>query len=151
MASTIPVTFTPIPVPVGIQAQDINQLLTIVSKYLAAAISANVSFFLQGSNFPQSDQGIFFNQTSGQFGVWNSALGQYIPITPLKVGDAKPSYVAGDDVVDGWVEMDGRNVNNVANITQQQKANLETLFGAGATLPTQNFGATSGKVYVGSQ
>ena len=137
--------------PTGIEATDINGLLGIIAQYLQGSISQSVSFFQQGSNYPSSDQGIFFNQTTQQFGAWNAALGRYIPLTTLKVGDAKPSYVAGDDVVNGWVELNGRNINSVAGITVSQQANLATLFGAGATLPTQNFGATAGLVYVGSQ
>lgn len=151
MASIIPIILTALPVPTGIQAINFDQQLALVARYLQGSISTNVSFFLQGSNFPQSDQGIFYNQTTHQFGAWDSSQGRYVPLTTLIVGDAKPSYVAGDDVVNGWVQLDGRNVNSVPGITQFQKANLQTLFGVGGVLPTQTFGATAGKVYVGSQ
>ncbi len=151
MASTIPIILTALPVPTGIQATDFNQLLALVAKYLQGSISTSVSFFLQGSNFPLSDQGIFYNQTTHQFGAWNASLGRYVPLTTLVVGDAKPSYVGGDDPVNGWIVLNGRNVNEVAGITQFQKANLETLFGVSGIMPTQTFGATVGKVYVGAQ
>lgn len=151
MASTIPITLVALPAPTGIQALDFNQLLSLVARYIQGSISANVDFFLQGSNFPQSDQGIFYNQTTRQFGAWNAAQGQYVPLTTLIVGQATPFYTAGDDTVNGWIELNGRNVNSVTGITQFQKANLETLFGVGGILPTQTFGATAGKVYVGSQ
>lgn len=151
MASTIPIILTPLPVPTGIQAINFDQLLALVARYLQGSISTNVSFFLQGSNFPQSDQGIFYNQTTHQFGAWDSGQGRYVPLTTLIVGDAKPCYVGGDDAVNGWILLDGRNVNSVTGINQFQKSNLEILFGVGGVLPTANFGATSGKVYVGSQ
>lgn len=155
MANPVPITFTALPAPTGIEAVDFNQLVGLIAQYLQGSISQSVSFFLQGSNFPSSNQGLFYNQTTQQFGAWNNALGRYVPLTTDKVGDAKPCYVAGDDAVNGWIQLDGRNVNSVPGITVAQKANLETLFGAGGTMPTANFGATTnngcGKVYVGAQ
>lgn len=155
MANTVPVQFTPLPAPVGIKAINFNQMLGLICQYIQASIGQNVSFFLQGSNFPTSDQGIFYNQTTQQFGAWNAALGRYVPLSTIQVGDGKPSYVAGDDAVHGWIVLDGRNVNSVTGINQAQKSNLETLFGVGGTMPTQNFGASTnngvGKVYVGAQ
>ena len=139
--SVIPISLTALPVPVGIKASNMNELLSLLAQYLEASIHDNVSFFLQGSNFPDSDQGIFYNQTIGKFGDWNAALGKYIPISDVAVGDIRASYVGGDDLVNGWVVMDGRLISAVPGLTQLQKSNLQTLFGgaASATVPNLPF------------
>lgn len=137
--ATIPITFSPLTVPVSVQATNINQLLAIISQYLSGQISANVSFFQQGSNWPLSDQGIFFNQTTQQFGTWSTAQGKYLPITDLIIGDTKASFVAGDDTADGWIQLDGRAINSVTGITNDQKSALQSLFGVDANLPNYTF------------
>lgn len=138
MSQNIPIKLVNLPVPVGVEAADINQLLALMAQYLSGTISANVSFFLQGSNFPTSNQGIFYNQSTNRFGNWNTQLGKYINISDLQVGDVKPSYVAGDDPANGWVVLDGRKVANVPNLTQLQYSNLDMLF-SDKTLPNLPF------------
>lgn len=135
--ATIPITFSPLTVPVSVQATNINELLTIIAQYLSGQISANVSFFQQGSNWPLSDQGIYFNQTTQQFGTWSTAQGKYLPVTDLIIGDMKSSFVAGDDTADGWIQLDGRAINAVTGITNDQKSALQSLFGT--TLPNYTF------------
>lgn len=137
--ATIPITLTPLTVPVAVQAADINQLLTVISQYIAGSISADVSFFVQGSNWPLSDQGIFFNQTTQQFGTWNTGQGKYLPITDLIIGDTKASFVAGDDTADGWIQLDGRAISAVTGINNDQKSALQSLFGVDAALPNYTF------------
>ncbi len=137
--ANIPITLTPLAVPVGIEAINFDQLLTLISQYVGAQISADVSFFVQGSNWPLSDQGIFFNQTTAQFGTWNTGQGKYLPITDLVIGDMKSSFVAGDNTADGWIQLDGRSINAVTGINQDQKSALEGLFGANANLPNYTF------------
>ncbi len=137
--SNIPIQLSPLTVPVDFQAGDINQLLTIISQYLSASISANVSFFQQGSNWPTSDQGIFFNQTTRQFGTWSTGQGRYLPVTGLIIGDTKASFVAGDNTAAGWIQLNGRAINAVTGITNEQKSALEGLFGVGANLPNYTF------------
>ena len=52
MSATIPITLTPVPVPVGVKATDINQLVTIITQYIAGSINQDVSFFqISGMRF----------------------------------------------------------------------------------------------------
>jgi len=67
MSTTIPITLTPIPVPVNIQAVNINDFLGIVCEYISGSISQNVSFFQQGATAPNSNQGIFYNTSTQRF------------------------------------------------------------------------------------
>lgn len=152
--STIPIVITPLPVPVGAQALNINQLIALISKHLSASIDVdNVSFFLQGFVAPSSDQGLFFNKFSNQFQIWSSSQGKYIPVsTDLQVGDAKLSFVSGDDVNAGWLVCNGRSVNSITGISNNQKQILITLFGASGNLPSLTDSAPDGgyyKVFVG--
>ena len=139
MAQSIPIQLTPIPVPGAARPLDINQLLTIISQYISASISANVSFFLQGPTYPISDQGIFFNTSTDKFGVWISAYGKYIPISDRTVGEIIATFIAGDDLPNGLVALDGRNINTITGLSQSQISNLETLFGVNQLIPKYTF------------
>lgn len=135
----IPIELTALPVPTGVRPATLTELVRLCADYMRGRISATVSFFLQGSNYPTSEQGLFYNQTTQRFGAWNSAQGRYVQITDLQVGDMKPTFVAGDDVSNGWVVLDGRNTNAVSNLTQVQQNNLNTLFGANTAMPNYRF------------
>lgn len=139
MPTQIPITLSANPVPVGIQAVNINDLLGIVAEYISGSISQNVSFFIQGATAPQSNQGIFYNTTTRRFEDWNSAQGAYIPISENAVGDLKVALSQSDDMANGWVLLNGRTINSLQNITQIQKSNLETLFGVNSSLPNYSF------------
>lgn len=136
--TNIPITLSPIPVPVGVEAVNINDLLSIISEYMSGQISTSVSFFIQNSVPPTSDQGIFYNTTTFRFERWNSTTGAYQPISEITVGDMKVSMLQTDDVTNGWVLLNGRSINNVANVTQVQKNNLTNLFPSGI-LPNYAF------------
>lgn len=129
--TNIPITLSPIPVPTGVEAVNINDLLSIISEYMTGQISTSVSFFIQNSVPPTSDQGIFYNTTTFRFERWNSVIGAYQPISEITVGDMKASLLQSDDVANGWILMNGRSIANVANITQVQKNNLLNLFPTG--------------------
>lgn len=137
--TSIPITLSPIPVPVGVEAVDINGLLSIISEYMTGQISQNVSFFLQGTVPPNSNQGIFYNTSTKRFEDWNSSNGAYIPISELQVGDLKAALRQTDDVANGWILLNGRAINNITSLTQAQKSNLENLFGIGGFLPNYTF------------
>lgn len=139
MSQNIPIVLTPLPVPVGIEAITFDQLLGLVCQYIHGSISQNVSFFIQGSVAPVSNQGIFFNQTSNRFENWNNSLGAYVPISEHEVGDIKPTFISGDDLSNGWVALDGRAINSINGLTQVQKNNLVTIFGANANIPNYIF------------
>jgi len=151
MSTTIPITLTPIPVPVNIQAVNINDFLGIVCEYVSGSISQNVSFFQQGATAPNSNQGIFYNTSTQRFETWNSNNGVYQPITELQVGDLKAAFRTSDDTVNGWILLDGRIINAITGLTQAQNANLQNLFGSGGSLPNFSFlGALSGLPPVGT-
>ena len=137
----IPITLVPTPVPTGTEGMTVNDLLNIISQYMSASISASVSFFVQGSNWPTSNQGIFYNQTLNKFGNWNSSLGKYIPVSDVAVGDIRASYVGSDDLANGWVVLNGRQLTTIAGLTQQQLSNLQIIYGSApsAVLPNMPF------------
>ena len=139
MSQAIPLTLSALPVPAGIDVATIDELIQLICTYMEGEISTSVSFFLQGVNFPASDQGIFYNQTTNRFGAWNSTLGKYIPVSDLQVGDMKLSVVGGDDPANGWVQLDGRPVSDVAGLSQLQMSNLQTIYGANNNLPKFDF------------
>lgn len=139
MPTQIPITLNANPVPVGVQAVNINDLLNIVAEYVSGTISQNVSFFIQGATAPQSNQGIFYNTSTRRFEDWSSAAGAYIPISENIVGDLKVALSQSDDPSNGWILLNGRTINSLNNITQLQKSNLETLFGSGGSLPNYSF------------
>lgn len=139
MPTSIPITLNANPVPVGITAVNINDLLGIVSEYVTGSISQNVSFFIQGATAPQSNQGIFYNTSSRRFEDWNSSTGSYVPISELQVGDLKTSLRQSDDAGNGWILLDGRSINSITTITQTQRSNLATLFGTNSSLPNYSF------------
>lgn len=151
MPAPVPIQLTPVPVPGGTNPTDINQLIALICKYISGSISESVSFFVQGSNWPLSDNGIYFNSSIGRFGTWDSGLGKYIPISDRTVGEILPTFVSGDDVANGLIVLDGRNINTILSISQSQKSNLETLFGANNSIPSYKFfGALSNLPGVGS-
>ena len=145
MATTnIPIYLTPIPVPVGVEAIDINGLLSIIAEYMTGQISQNVSFFIQGTVPPTSNQGIFYNTNTKRFEDWNSGYGAYTPISELQVGDMKAAYRQSDDVANGWVLLNGRAISSIVGITQIQKNNLDTLFPSAGTPTLPNLSFISG-------
>lgn len=131
----IPIVFTPIPVPLTAEAMNWDQLIALVCQYIQGSISQSVSFFQQGSTAPVSNQGIFFNTTDNRFENWNPSQGAYIPISERTVGEIYPSFVGGDNLPNGLVVLDGRNINAIIGLSQQQRINLQTIFGANASIP----------------
>lgn len=132
----IPLTLQAQPASVDLQALDINQLLTVIAQNMSAFISANVSFFLQGASDPTTFQtSLIYNTSQRIFKGWDVGTGSYLPITPYVNGDMKLSFVAGDDPNNGWIVCDGRPINSVQNISANQQAVLNALFGAGGNLP----------------
>jgi hypothetical protein len=137
MSQTIPITLQAIPVPVTVQAANINQLLTIISQYIAGAINADVSFFQQGTVNPtQLTTQIFFNTTQGVFYQWDVGLGSYSAITQYQPGDYIQTAVAGDSPQIGRIVCDGRAFSAIQGISQKQLSVLNQLYGVGGSLPT---------------
>jgi hypothetical protein len=136
MSATIPITLTPVPVPVGVKATDINQLITIITQYTAASVNANVSFFQIVSADPtQITTPLIFNTTQGVFKFWDTTVGKYTPISPFQPGDIKNTFNGGDSPQTGWIDCDGRPIGDVPNISANQQGVLNALFGVGGNLP----------------
>lgn len=136
MSATIPITLTPVPVPVGVKATDINQLITIITQYTAASVNANVSFFQIVSADPtQITTPLIFNSTQGVFKYWDTTVGKYMPISPFQPGDIKNTFSGGDSPQTGWIDCDGRPIGEVPNISANQQGVLNALFGVGGNLP----------------
>lgn len=136
MSATIPITLTPVPVPVGVRATDINQLITIITQFTAASVNADVSFFQIVSVDPtQMTTPLIFNTGQGVFKYWDTTVGKYTPITPFQPGDIKNTFNGGDSPQTGWIDCDGRPITTVPNISAAQQGVLNALFGVGGTLP----------------
>lgn len=134
---TIPITLQPVPVPVGISYATINDLLTIVAKYLSAQIESNVTFIQEFATNPSTFQGdLIFNTTTGLWMRWDIGTASYVPLTAFAFGDTKNTFVSGDDVTGGWIVCDGRKISAIQGISQNQAAILQTLFGVDGSLPT---------------
>ncbi|MCG3776317.1 MAG: hypothetical protein JW395_3170 [Nitrospira sp.] len=137
MSATIPITLTPVPVPVGVKATDINQLVTIITQYIAGSINQDVSFFQIVSVDPtQQTTPLIFNTSQGVFKYWDTTVGRYTPVTPFQPGDIKNTFSGGDSPQTGWIDCDGRVISTIPNISANQQGVLNALFGAGGTLPT---------------
>lgn len=129
----IPISLQAIPVPVGIQAATIDQLLTVISQYVSGSISADVSFFTQGASDPtQFVTQLFYNTSQNIFKGWDTGTGSYLPITEHLPGDTKNSFVDGDEISNGWIKLDGRLNSAVAGLSLRQQAILNQLFPSGS-------------------
>lgn len=136
MSATIPITLTPVPVPVGVMATDINQLITIITQFTAASVNADVSFFQIVSADPtQQTTPLIFNTTQAVFKYWDTTVGKYMPISPFQPGDIKNTFNGGDSPQTGWIDCDGRAISAVPNISANQQGVLNALFGVGGSLP----------------
>jgi len=145
MSATIPITLQAVPVPIGISAADINQLLTIIAQFMSASINQDVSFFQTVSADPtQKTTDIIFNEAQGIFKQWSVGIGAYVAITENQPGDIKSSFVAGDSPQTGWIICDGRTISGIQGISQSQLSVLNQLFGIGGSLPTLTAQVLSG-------
>lgn len=142
MAQTIPISLIPMPTPTGIEYSTIDQLLTIISNYLSGQISTDVSFFAQGASDPTGYvTSLFYNTSQNVFKGWDTCTGSYLPITPFAYGDVKNSFVAGDEVSNGWLELNGRQITAIQGLSLRQGQVLNQLFPTGtlpAVAPLQN-------------
>lgn len=133
----IPITVQAQTTTVGVAPANFNQLLQLVASNLIAFISANVSFFFQGTVIPGSFvSSLFYNISNNLFYGWDTGTGKYQPITPFTQGDLKYTFFAGDNLNNGWVQCNGRSVNAVTGVSASQLAVLQSLFGASGSLPT---------------
>lgn len=140
MSQTIPIILTAGPVPPGFAAADINQLMQAIATYISGAIRTDVTFIPRVLNDPATNiSPIIFNVSQNIFKVWDISSGSYIAITEFQLGDVKNSFVGTDDIVHGWVLLDGRAIAAITGITGLQQQTLNNLFNGGSpggTLPT---------------
>ncbi len=134
---TIPIRLTASTPPVSIQATDFAQLLTLISQYMSGQIQDDVTFVQTGASDPtQFVTLLFFNTSQGVFKYWDTGAGRYLAVTQFIPGDVKNSFVAGDEIQQGWILLDGRLISSIQGISQDQASVLEILFGLGGSLPT---------------
>lgn len=137
MSQTIPITLNPVPVPVGISAATIDQLLTVICQYVQGQISDDVTFVLTGAADPTAFVTLlFFNTAQGVWKYWDAGLGAYVAVTQFQPGDIKNTFISGDEIQQGWVLLDGRAISAIQGLSQTQAQVLQTLFGAQGSLPT---------------
>ena len=147
---TIPITLTAGPVPPGFQAANIDQLLAAVSTYVAGAIRADVSFYLEVLFDPTSFvTNLIFNSTQQVWKAWNQSTGTYVPLQTFQLGDVKNTFVGSDQLNVGWVILNGRALTAIPGPTTAQLAVLQDFFGSepGTLLPNltpANLGALPG-------
>lgn len=136
MSQTIPIKLSGVPVPVGVSYADINQLITILCQYMAGQIQDDVTFVLTGAADPtQMVTLLFFNTSQGVWKYWDTNSGRYLAVTQFQPGDTKTSFVAGDEIQQGWVLLDGRKISAIQGLSQNQSAILQTIFGVDGSLP----------------
>lgn len=139
--NSLPINLSPVPAPVGISAVDFNQLLTNICQYIAASVQTNVSFFQTFATPPAVFSGdLIFVTGLGNFMVWNTGTGQYDPLSQLHIGAVvQQSVIYGaptfDDILNGWIYLNGRIIASIAGLSATQIANLNALYPNGGTLP----------------
>lgn len=134
---TIPITLQPGTPPANFSYANFSQLLTAICRYVSGSIRADVSFFLEVMVTPTVYAGanLVYNSVQRVFKGWNPNTGSYVTITQYAIGDVKHSFVAEDDVQNGWVLLNGRAFTAVPGLNAAQIAALQATFG-GTTLPT---------------
>lgn len=134
---SIPITLSATPAPVGITAANFNQLVANIAQYLTGNIQANVSFFQIFAGPPAYYAGdVIFVTNLGNFMVWNTGSGSYQAMNQFSIGAvvqqavvySAPSY---DDLVNGWVYLNGRQISAITGLSGDQVANLNALFVSG--------------------
>ena len=134
-AVPLSLTWTNLTTPVN--ALDINQLGIIMCRQIAGQVDmAGQATVLTGTVNPDKNVGIFFNTAAQQFMVWDSVTGKYVPMSGVRVGDTKDTYIANDEIPYGWILLDGRTIATIPGISSTQRAVLVQLFGT--TLPVVN-------------
>lgn len=148
MNQTIPITLTAGPVAPGTQAADLNQLMQLICQVIAGAIRADVSFIAILLNDPTTYQGqLIFNQTQNVFKSWSTTDGMYIALTQYAVGDVKFSTSGADTVQTGWVVANGRDIDAIPGLTQNQIDNLDVLYPDGLLTTITAPASTVGTLY----
>lgn len=133
----IPIALAWTPLPVGVNPATLDQLGTVIAQYLSGQISSDVSFFEMGASDPtQLVTPLFFNTSQGIFKYWDVNAGRYLAVTPFQPGDTKNSFVTGDEIQQGWIVLDGREISAIQGISQNQSSVLQQLFGINGSLPT---------------
>lgn len=146
---TFPVTLIAIPAPAGIEAFNFNQLTQLLAQYLSASVSADVTFFQQGTTLPTTDQGVvFYSPTTGLFYYWNADLGAYYPTgLNIPLGSTMFCYTNADLLSQGYVLAAGsRAIDDIPGLSANQNTNLHTLFGPGALIQVPNITAPTSTV-----
>jgi hypothetical protein len=133
---TIPITHTWGPVSASIAELDINQLGTLVAAQLSGAIRADVGFFIYALADPISyEADLIVNTQQRLFKGWDTSAGKYLPFNQFSVGQVLSTFSGVDDLANGWVILNGREITAIPGISGAQQAVLESFFGIGGFLP----------------
>lgn len=135
---TLPITMSWGPVVADVSALNINQLGELISRQLAGAVRADVSFYLEVLFDPTSfATNLIYNSTQQVWKAWNQNTGTYVPLQTFQLGDVKNTYVGTDQLSVGWVILNGRALTAVPGITTAQLNVLKDFFGTapGTLLP----------------
>ena len=141
MPTVLPISLQASPVPSSLEVLNLTELMNVISQYVTGTVSADVTFYLQGSTLPTTDQGvIFYNTTTGLFYYFNTALGAYYPTgLNIPLGSVLFNYTNADELANGYVLAAGsRAIDSIAGLSANQKSNLHLLFGAGALVGVPN-------------
>ena len=81
MSTVIPISLVASPVPTSLSAATLTEFMQLVAQYVSGSVSADVTFFLEGSVDPVVDEGVvFFNTVQNCFKSWSNDTGSYLPI-----------------------------------------------------------------------
>ena len=153
MPNVLPVSLVASPVPTNLSVATLTEFMQLVAQYVTGSVSADVTFFQQGTTLPTVDQSVIFYQTStGLFYFWDSSLGAYAPTgLNIPLGSVLFDYVNGDELTNGYVLASGsRVIDSIAALSANQATNLHDLFGAGALIQIPNVTAPVSAVGGGS-
>lgn len=138
--NVVPINLVAVTPPVGLTTANFTELITAVAKYLRGTIQQNVSFFQTFAQPPTTFQGnLIYVSGIGNFMTWNTGTGQYDALNQLQIGNVIQQSVhygdvTFDDVINGWIYLNGRNNADVAGLSASQLAALNVLYPNG-TMP----------------
>ena len=142
--TTFPISLQASPVPTSLRVTNLTEFMQLVSQYVTGTVSADVTFFLQGSTLPTTNESVIFYQTAtGLFYYWNDSLGAYYPTgLNIPLGQISFGYTNADMLSQGYVLAAGsRAIDSITGLSANQNANLHSLFGAGALIQVPNVAA----------
>lgn len=125
------------PLPPNFSVVGPDGFLQALIRYVQVVIPGTFTGVIRGTIDPSNDQGLFYNSLQRVFKDWDVGTGRYQPVTDLSLTEEKVFYTPGDDLVKGWVVLNGRTINSITGLSVLQKQVLESVFGPGGSLPNR--------------